>query len=85
MPGQFNRLQDIQCEFLESLLPPAPFKRGKGKLHTPWRKICNILFWMLITGSRSAIHRWQENGTFILLNFMVPPLIFEKSLLLFLK
>ncbi|MGR3951549.1 MAG: transposase [Chlamydia sp.] len=71
MPGQFNGLQDIQWAFLEPLLPPAPLKRKKGKSHTPWRKICNSLFWILITGSRwcdlprcaiwgsrSVTHRW---------------------------
>ncbi len=44
MPGQLNGLQDIQWEFLESLLPPAPLKRRKGKPHTPWRKFVTAYF-----------------------------------------
>ena len=52
MSGRFDGLTDIQWRLLEPLLPKDPLKRGKGKHHTPWRNICNSLFWILITGSR---------------------------------
>lgn len=71
MPGKFEGLTNAQWDILEPLLPPDPVKRKKGKPHTPWRKICNTIFWVLITGSRwadvpsgeqwgsrSASHRW---------------------------
>lgn len=71
MTGRFDRLTDAQWEILEPLLPQEPDKLGKGKPHTPWRKICNTIFWVMITGSRwvdvpigerwgsrSASHRW---------------------------
>lgn len=71
MSGRFDGLTDAQWRLLEPLLPKDPPKRQKGKPHTPWRNICNSLFWILITGSRwcdlpegpnwgsrSATHRW---------------------------
>lgn len=71
MVGKFEGLTDVQWDVLKPLMPPDPIKRGKGKPHTPWRKICNTIFWVLITGarwvdvptghqwgSRSASHRW---------------------------
>ena len=71
MAGRFDGLTDTQWEILEPLLPVEPSKRPKGKPHTPWRKVCNTIFWVLITGSRwvdlprgeqwasrSASHRW---------------------------
>ena len=71
MVGRFNGLTDVQWEILEPLMPKAPLKRPKGKPHTPWRKVCNTIFWIMITGSRwvdlpigekwasrFAAHRW---------------------------
>lgn len=71
MAGRFNGLTDAQWEILEPLMPPEPPKRTKGKPHSPWRKVCNTIFWIMITGSRwadlpigeqwasrSASHRW---------------------------
>lgn len=71
MAGRFDGLTDMQWEILEPLMPKNPDKRGKGKPHTPWRKVCNTIFWIMITGSRwvdlpigekwasrSASHRW---------------------------
>ncbi|MGR3951389.1 MAG: transposase [Chlamydia sp.] len=71
MRVQFDGLQDIQWEFLEPCITSSATKRRKGKPHTPGRKICNSLFWILITGSRwrdlprcaiwdsrSVTHRW---------------------------
>lgn len=52
MPGKFEGLRDAQWQILEPLLPKAPEKRGKGYPHTSWRKICDTIFWRLITGSR---------------------------------
>jgi len=69
--NRFEGLSDDQWKVLEDLLPKKPEKKGKGKPHTPWRKVCNSLLWMLINGarwcdlpignqwaSRSATHRW---------------------------
>ena len=71
MAGKFNGLTDAQWEILEPLTPRDPTKRGRGKSHTPWRKVCNSIFWVTITGSRwidlpigeqwasrAAAHRW---------------------------
>ena len=71
MTGKFEGLTDVQWDLLKPLMPPDPPKRGKGKPHTPWRKICNTIFWVIITGarwadvpigqqwgSRSASHHW---------------------------
>ena len=52
MAGRFNGLTDIQWEILQPLMPKEPSKRPKGKPHTPWRKVCNTIFWIMITGSR---------------------------------
>ena len=52
MTGRFDGLTNAQWQILEPLLPKEPEKRGKGYPHAPWRKICNTIFWILITGSR---------------------------------
>ena len=52
MAGKFEGLIDAQWSILEPLLPKEPQKRRKGHPHAPWRKICNTIFWILITGSR---------------------------------
>nr|NGY95963.1 hypothetical protein [Neochlamydia sp. AcF84] len=76
MPGRFEGFTDTQWRILQPLLSQNPPKNLKGKPHTPWRKIYNSLFWILITGSRwcdlpkgpnwgsrSAAHRWLgKNG-----------------------
>lgn len=67
---RFEGLSDLQWKVLEPLLPKEG-KRGKGKPHTPWRKVLNTILWVLINGarwcdvpkgsqwgSRSASHRW---------------------------
>ena len=46
MTGKFEGLTDVQWDLLKPLMPPDPPKRGKGKPHTPWRKICNTIFWV---------------------------------------
>ncbi|KAM9975469.1 hypothetical protein ACTFIW_012053 [Dictyostelium discoideum] len=64
-------VQQISTVYENLVLPPAPPKIRKGKPHTPGRKICNSLFWILITvsrwrnlprcviwDSRSVTHRW---------------------------
>ncbi len=71
MAGRFDGLSDEQWEILEPLMPQEPPRRLKGKLHTPWIKVCNSIFWVMITGARwvdlpigekwaskSAAHRW---------------------------
>jgi transposase len=71
MAGRFHGLTDGQWKILSVLMPKEPGKRTKGKPHTPWRKVCDTIFWLLITGarwadlpigekwaSRSAAHRW---------------------------
>ena len=50
--GRFEGLTDVQWEVLEPLLPQEPKKRKKGYPHSPWRPVCNTIFWVLITGSR---------------------------------
>ncbi|NRA91010.1 MAG: transposase [Simkaniaceae bacterium] len=52
MAGRFDGLTDMQWEILEPLIPKKRDKRGKGKPHTPCRKVCNTIFWIMITGSR---------------------------------
>ena len=37
---------------LESVMPTISKKRSRGKPHSSWRKVCNSIFWILITGSR---------------------------------
>lgn len=69
--GRFEGLSDAQWRLIEPLLPKDPAKRGKGYPHAPWRKTCNTILWILITGSRwcdvpkgecwssrSGSHRW---------------------------
>jgi transposase len=69
--GRFEGLNDEQWSIIEGLMPETPEKRGKGYPHVPWRKVCNSIFWILITGSRwcdiprgeqwaskSSAHRW---------------------------
>lgn len=69
MAGRFEGLTDMQWEVLEEFMPAK--KVSVGKPHTPWRKVCNTIFWVLITGgrwidvpigplwgSKSAAHRW---------------------------
>jgi len=68
--GRFEGLTKAQWELLKPLMPKVK-ERKRGKPHTPWRKICNSILWILITGSRwcdiprgrqwgskSAAHRW---------------------------
>ncbi|KIC75503.1 putative transposase [Neochlamydia sp. EPS4] len=52
MPGSFEGLTDTQWRILQPLLQQSPSKNLKRKPHTPCRKICDRLFWILITGSR---------------------------------
>ena len=69
--NRFEGMNEEQWLILKPLLPQEPKKKKKGKPHTPWRKVCNSLLWMLINGarwcdlpkgkewaSRSATHRW---------------------------
>lgn len=69
MAGRFEGLTDIQWEVLKAYMPEE--KRSVGKPHTPWRKVCNTILWVLINGgrwidapigpqwgSKSASHRW---------------------------
>lgn len=69
MVGRFEGLTDIQWEVLEPFMPKGAVFVGKP--HTPWRKVCNTILWILISGarwadvpigeqwgSRSASHRW---------------------------
>lgn len=71
MVGKFEGLTNEQWEVLEPLMPEEPQRRPRGKPHTPWRKVCNTIFWVLITGcrwadvpignewcSRSSAHHW---------------------------
>lgn len=50
--GRFDGLTDAQWRVIEPLLPKESEKRGKGYPHAPWRKTCNTILWVLITGSR---------------------------------
>ena len=67
--GRFEGLTKSQWKLLKPLMPEEV--RKKGKPHTPWKKICNSILWILITGARwcdiprgrqwgskSAAHRW---------------------------
>lgn len=69
--GRFEGLSEEQWSIIKEFTPKAPEKRGKGYPHAPWRKVCNSIFWVLITGSRwcdipkgeqwaskSTAHRW---------------------------
>ena len=69
--NRFEGLSESQWKILEPLFPQEGGKRGKGKPHTPWKKVCNSLLWILINGARwcdlprgnqwaskSATHRW---------------------------
>ncbi len=69
--GRFEGLNDEQWDVIEKFMPQDPEKKNKGYPHTPWRKVCNSIFWILITGSRwcdipkgeswaskSSAHRW---------------------------
>jgi transposase len=52
MQGRFEGLTDVQWQVIEPLLPKDPAQRRKGYPHAPWRKVCNTILWILITGSR---------------------------------
>ncbi|KIC75191.1 Uncharacterized protein DB42_AN00460 [Neochlamydia sp. EPS4] len=54
MLGRFEGFTDIQWIILKQFLPQSPPKNLKGKPHTPWRKICNSLLWIVATGSRDC-------------------------------
>lgn len=54
MAGKFEGLTDEQWAILEPLMPKDPKPLPRGKPHTPWRKVCNTIFWVLITGARWA-------------------------------
>lgn len=69
--GKFEGLTNAQWLIIKPLLPADPVLRGKGHPHIPWRKVCNTILWVLITGSRwcdvpkgeqwssrSVAHRW---------------------------
>ena len=69
--GRFEGLNDDQWFIIKDLVPEDPEKRKRGYPHAPWRKVCNSIFWILITGSRwcdmpvgaqwaskSSAHRW---------------------------
>ena len=69
--GRFEGINDDQWALLESAIPKGPKKRLKGHPHSPWRPICNSIFWILITGgrwcdlpkgkqfgARTTSHRW---------------------------
>lgn len=66
----YQTLTDLQWQVLEPLFP-KPEKRGRGKPHTPWRKVLNAILYVLCTktkwealpkteefASKSASHRW---------------------------
>jgi transposase len=50
MAGRFEGLTDIQWEVLEAFMPKEEVSVGKP--HTPWRKVCNTILWILISGGR---------------------------------
>jgi len=50
--GRFEGLSNEQWVLIEPLLPKEPEKQTRGYPHAPWKKICNSIFWILITGSR---------------------------------
>lgn len=50
--GRFEGLTDRQWAILAPLVPQEPQKRARGYPHASWRKVCNSIFWILITGSR---------------------------------
>lgn len=66
----YQPITDLQWQLLEPLFP-NPIKRGRGKPHTPWRKVLNSILYVLCTqekwealpkedhfASKSASHRW---------------------------
>lgn len=68
----FTGLQDLDWQLLEPLFPVLS-KRGRGKPHTPWRKVVNTLLFMHLSkekwasapkgeqwASKSAAHRWLK-------------------------
>lgn len=68
----YQSLTDLQWQMLEAFFPTLP-KRGRGKPHTPWRKVLNSILYILCTktkweslpageefASKSAAHRWYK-------------------------
>ena len=68
---EFQPLADLHWQMLAPLFPSLT-KRGKGKPHTPWRKVLNTVLFVHFTNSkwanvpvgaewasRSAAHRWM--------------------------
>lgn len=68
----YQELTDLQWQVLEPLFP-KPVKRGRGKPHTPWKKVMNSILYVLCTkskwealpksdefASKSASHRWYK-------------------------
>jgi len=73
MAGTFDGLSDIQWKLFAHLFPLDLVKRGRGMLPPPFRKVVNILLYVLITGcrwcdiprgqqwaSKSAAHQWLQ-------------------------
>ena len=71
----YQLLTDLQWQILEPFFP-IPIKRGRGKPHTPWRKVINSILFVLATktkwealpkeehfASKSAAHRWFKIWT----------------------
>jgi transposase len=52
MQGRFDGLTDTQWQMIEPFLPKEPAQRGKRYPHAPWRRVCDMILWVLITGSR---------------------------------
>ena len=48
--GRFNGLTKSQWKLLKPLMPKDDPNK-KGKPHTSWKRICNSILWILITGA----------------------------------
>jgi transposase len=70
--NHFDGLTDEQWKEVEPLFP-KPEKRGRGKPHTPWRKVLNTILYFHLSNtkwcqlpkgpqwaSKSAAHRWYK-------------------------
>jgi transposase len=73
MAGAFAGLTDLEWKLFADVFPPLPIKRSRGMPHTPFCKVVNTSFYVLITGcrgcdlprgppwaSKSAAHRWLQ-------------------------
>jgi len=50
MAGTFEGLSVLEWKLFADVFPPEPTKQSRGMPRTPFRKVANTLFYVLMTG-----------------------------------